>query len=50
MALIYNCWNWYVRLAHPNTRLETITSRPKLLAAVGRMTQHSRVTKLVLGI
>lgn len=38
------------RLAHPKTRLEAITSRPKLLAAVGRMTQHSRVTKLVLAV
>ena len=50
VALIYNWWSWYVRLAHPKTRLEAITSRPKLLAAVGRMTQHSRVTKLVLAV
>ena len=50
MALIYNWWSWYVRLAHPKTRLEAITSRPKLLAAVGRMTNHSRVTKLVLAV
>lgn len=41
---------WYVRLAHPKTRLEAITSRPLLLAAVGRMTRHSRVTKLVLAV
>jgi len=27
-ALIYNWWGWYVRLAHPKTRLEAITSRP----------------------
>ena len=40
VALIYNWWSWYVRLAHPKTRLEAITSRPKLLAAVGRMTRH----------
>ncbi|MGH8858086.1 MAG: transposase, partial [Polaromonas sp.] len=38
VALIYNWWSWYVRLAHPKTRLEAITSRPKLLAAVGKMT------------
>ena len=28
----------------------SITSRPMLLAAVGRMTRHSRVTKLVLAV
>ena len=28
VALIYNWWSWYVRLAHPPTRLEAITSRP----------------------
>ena len=39
-----------MRLAHPKTRLEAITSRPKLLAAVGRMTRHARVTKLVLAL
>jgi hypothetical protein len=50
VALIYNWWSWYVRLAHPKTRLEAITSRPKLLAAVGRMTRHARVTKLVLAL
>jgi hypothetical protein len=50
VALIYNWWSWYVRLAHPKTRLEAITSRPMLLAAVGRMTRHSRVTKLVLAV
>ena len=26
VALIYNWWSWYVRLAHPATRLEAITS------------------------
>ena len=25
VALIYNWWSWYVRLAHPQTRLEAIT-------------------------
>src|SRR5574337_363725 len=50
VALIYNWWSWYVRLAHPKTRLEAITSRPMLLAAVGQMTRHSRATKLVLAV
>ena len=38
VALIYNWWSWYVRLAHPPTRLEAITSRPLLLAGVARLT------------
>ena len=50
MALVFNWWSWYVRLAHPKTRLEATTSRPKLPAAVGRMTQYSRLTKLVLAV
>jgi hypothetical protein len=50
VALIYNWWSWYVRLAHPKTRLEAITSRPKLLSAVGRMTSHAGQKKIVLTI
>ena len=50
VALVYNWWSWYVRLAHPKTRLEAITSRPKLLSAVGRMTSHAGQTKILLTI
>ena len=50
VALVYNWWSWYVRLAHPKTRLEAITSRPKLLSAVGRMTSHAGQNKIVLTI
>ena len=50
MALIYNWWSWYVRLAHPKTRLEAITSRPKLLSAVGRLTSHGGQKKILLTI
>ncbi len=50
MALIYNWWSWYVRLAHPKTRLEAITSRSKLLSAVGRMTSHGGQRKILLTI
>ena len=39
-----------MRLAHPKTRLEAITSRPKLLSAVGRMTSHSGQNKILLTI
>lgn len=42
--------SWYVRLAHPKTRLEDITSRPKLLSAVGRMTSHAGQKKILLTI
>lgn len=48
VALVYNWWSWYARLAHPQSRLEAKTSRPLLLAAVGRMTQHAGQTHLVL--
>jgi len=32
----YNWWSWYVRAANPQARREALTSRPLLLAAVGR--------------
>ncbi len=50
VALIYNWWSWYVRLANPKSRLEAKTSRPKLLSAVGRLTTHGRVNKIVLAL
>lgn len=50
MALVYNWWSWYVRPAHPKTRLEAITSRPKLLSALGRMTSHAGQKKILLTI
>ena len=48
VALIYNWWSWYVRPAHPATRLEAITSRPLLLAGVARLTQHAGQSRLLL--
>ena len=48
VALVYNWWSWYVRLAHPKTRLEAITSRPILLAGVARLTQHAGQSRLLL--
>ena len=50
VALVYNGGSWYVRLAHPKTRLEAITSRPKRLSAVGRMTSHAGQKKILLTI
>ena len=48
VALIYNGLSWYVRLAHPKTRLEAITSRPLLLSGAARLTQHARASRLLL--
>jgi hypothetical protein len=48
VALIYNWWSWYVRLAHPKTRLEAITSRPLLLSGVARLTEHAGQSRLLL--
>ena len=48
VALIYNWWSWYVRLAHPKTRLEAITSRPLLLSCVARLTRHAGQSRLLL--
>jgi hypothetical protein len=48
VALIYNWWSWYVRLAHPKARLEAITRRPLLLAGVARLTQHAGQCRLLI--
>ncbi len=48
VALIYNWWSWYVRLANPKTRREAITSRPLLLAGVARHTSHAGQSRLLV--
>jgi hypothetical protein len=48
VALIYNWWRWYVRLAHPQTRREAITSRPLLLAGIARLTTHAGQARLLV--
>lgn len=48
VALIYNWWNLFVRLAIPNKHHEAITSRPLLLSGVGRLTGSSRQRKIVI--
>ncbi len=48
VALVYNWWSWYVRLANPKSRMEAKTSRPKLLSGLGKLTSHARVNKIVL--
>jgi hypothetical protein len=48
VALIYNWWSWYFRLAHPKTHLEAITSRPLLLNGVACLTRHAGQSRLLL--
>jgi hypothetical protein len=48
VALVYNWWSWYCRAAKPEARMEAITSRALLLAAVGRATKHAGKTTLYL--
>ena len=46
VALVANWWNLFVRLADPDHHREAITSRPLLLTAIGRQTQHAGRTTL----
>jgi Transposase DDE domain group 1 len=48
VALVYNWWSWYVRAANPQVRREALTSRPLLLAAVGRAVHTAGQTLLYL--
>ena len=48
IALIYNWWSIYVRLAMPEKHREAITSRPLLLHSVGRKTTHARQKLLTI--
>jgi len=42
IALFYNWWNVFTRLAQPDRHLEAVTSRPLLLQAVGRLVTTGR--------
>jgi len=48
VALIYNWWNLFVRLAIPDKHHEAITSRPLLLSSVGRLTESGRQRRMVI--
>lgn len=48
IALIYDWWNIYTRLVDPDCHREAITSRPLLLHAVGKLTQHGRQKRLTI--
>jgi hypothetical protein len=40
VALVYNWWNIFVRLAEPDKHLEAITSQPLLLAGIAERPRH----------
>lgn len=48
MALIYNCWSLFERLANPDARREAITSRLWLMSSIGHRTEHADQTTLTL--
>jgi Transposase DDE domain group 1 len=48
VALAANWWNLFVRLADPDQHHEAITSRPLLLQAIGRQTQHAGQTTITI--
>ena len=48
IALIYNWWSLFVRLADPDHHREAITSRPLLLHGVARQTHHAGQTRLTV--
>jgi hypothetical protein len=48
VALIYNWWSLFVRLADPDQHTEAITSRPLLLYGVGRQTRHANQTTITI--
>lgn len=48
VALIHNWWSLFVRLADPEQHREAITSRPLLLTAIARRTQHAGQVKLTI--
>ncbi len=48
IALVYNWWSLFVRLANKDKHYEAITSRPLLLSSVGRLTQHGGQKRMII--
>jgi hypothetical protein len=48
VALVYNWWTLFVRLAQPHKHFEAISSRPLLLHGVATQTKHSGQTRLTI--
>jgi Transposase DDE domain group 1 len=49
VALIYNWWSLFARLADPDHHREAITTRPLLLSAIARQTHHAGQLTLTIG-
>jgi hypothetical protein len=48
VALVYNWWSLFVRLACPQKHFEAITSRPLLLHGVAKQTTHAGQTTITI--
>ncbi len=48
VALIYNWWSLFVRLSNPDSHRESITSRPLLMSAIGKLTESGRQKKITI--
>ncbi|MBV8398688.1 MAG: transposase, partial [Acetobacteraceae bacterium] len=48
VALVYNWWSLFARLAEPEHHREAITSRPLLLSAIARRTRHAGQVTLTI--
>src|SRR5208337_5012718 len=48
VALFYNWWNIFVRLAEPDWHREAITSRPLLLHAIATRSRYARQTTITI--
>jgi hypothetical protein len=48
VALVYNWWTLFVRLAQPHKHFEAISSRPLLLHGVATQTRHGGQTRLTI--
>jgi len=48
IALVYNWWSLFVRLAEPDKHYEAIVSRPLLLHGVGKQTSHAAQKTLTI--
>ena len=48
VALAYNWWSLFVRLANPKARLEAVTSRPLLLGGIAGKTRHARQARITI--
>jgi len=48
VALVYNWWTLFVRLAQPHKHFEAISSRPLLLHGVATQTRHAGQTRLII--